>query len=167
MRSNNRRRAVALLAGAGMAGWVSVAAAGTGGAVAETNSTVITSQHLDYDYPKRIAVFSGEVVVEDPKVKIMADSITATFATNNQPESITATGNVRIEQTNRVAVCSQACYSVRSGLLVLTGKPVVSRGNDVLTGSRITFNRDTDKMECIDAKMIVTPGAGGLDGLMR
>lgn len=136
----------------------------------ETNMTVITSRHLDFDYPKRVAVFDGDVVVTDPRVTIKSDSMTSVFTTNNQPETITAVGNVRIEQENRLALCNRATYSVKSGLLVLTGKPRVTRGTDVLSGSRIIFSRDDDKVTCEDAKLTVLPGKGGsqsLDALLK
>ena len=136
----------------------------------ETNMTVITSRHLDFDYPKRTAVFDGDVVVTDPRVTIKADSMTSLFTTNNQPESITAVGNVRIEQENRLALCNRATYSVKSGLLVLTGKPRVARGTDVLSGSRIIFSRDDDKVICDDAKLTVLAGKGGsqsLDAMLK
>lgn len=166
---NRKRRMVAasLLGGIAAATWCCGGGATTADGDSATNSTVITARHLDYDYPKRTAVFEGDVVVVDPRVKIIGDTITAVFMTNNQPESVTAVGNVRIEQTNRVAVCNHAFYSVKSGLLVLPGKPIVSRGTDVLSGTRITFNRDTDKMECTDAKLIVAPGAAGLNDFMK
>ena len=127
----------------------------------ETNATVITSRHLDFDYLKRTAVFDGDVVVTDPRVTIKADSITAVFSTNNQPETITAVGNVRIEQEGRLALSTRATYSVKSGLLVLTGRPRVIRGTDVLTGSRIIFSRDDDKVTCEDATLRLVPEKDG------
>lgn len=160
--------AAALAAAAGRAADAETvpAPASTEAAAANTNTTTITSRRMNYDAQKRTAVFDGDVVVIDPQVKISADNITATFATNNQPETITAVGNVRIEQTNRVAVCGTATYSVTSGKLVLLGKPKISRGAEVLMGSRIVFNRDSDEMICDDAKIIV-PGTGGFDDLMK
>ena len=135
---------------------------------ATTNSTVITSKHLDFDYTNRTAVFEGDVVVTDPRVKILADTITAVFNTNNAPETVTAVGNVRIEQTDRRATSSRAVYSVKSGLLVLTGKPKVIRGADVMTGSRIIFSRDDDKVKCDNAILKITPGqSGGLDEFIK
>ena len=134
-----------------------------------TNSTVITSKRLDFDYSKRTAVFDGDVVVTDPRVKILADQITSLFSTNNQPEMITAVGNVRIEQENRQAFCERAVYSLRSGLLVLTGKPKVVQTGSVLTGSRIIFSRDDDKVKCEDPNLLIMPGqgGGGLEELMK
>jgi lipopolysaccharide transport protein LptA len=133
-----------------------------------TNSTLIVSRRLDFDYSKHMAVFDGDVVVTDPRVKISADQITALFSTNNQPEMITAVGNVRIEQENRQALCERAVYSLRSGLLVLTGKPKVVQEGNVLTGSRIIFSRDDDKVKCEDSTLRIVPGqGGGIDELLK
>jgi lipopolysaccharide export system protein LptA len=155
---------VGVLAIAGAAGLV----CGQGAAPA-ANSTVIQAKHLDFDYPSRTAVFEGDVVVTDPRVKISADTITAVFTTNNQPESVTAVGNVRIEQTDRIAYCQRAVYSVGSGLMVLTGKPRIERGGDTIEGSRIVFNRDSDKIACEDAVLKIMPGRGkgGVDKMFR
>ena len=148
-----------------------ISAAGRCAAAADeagTDSTVITSRRLDFDYPKHTAVFKGDVVVVDSRVRIEADTITAVFSTNNQPETITAEGNVRIEQTGRLATSARAVYSVNSGLLVMTGKPRVTRGADVLEGSRIVFNRDDDKVQCDDAKLTILPGTNtGLSDLIK
>lgn len=133
-----------------------------------TNSTEIVSRRLDFDYSKHTAVFDGDVVVTDPRVRIMADQITALFNTNNQPDMITAVGNVRIDQENRKAVCERATYSLRSGLLVLTGKPKVIQEGNILSGSRIIFSRDDDKVKCEDSRLTIVPGqGGGFDDLMK
>ncbi len=136
-------------------------------APAEAAQTVITSRRLDFDYPKRTAVFEGDVVVSDARVTIKADQMTALFSEGNQPEMITAVGNVRIEQEDRVATCERATYSVKSGLLVLTGRPMVRRGAEVMSGSRIIFSRDDDKVKCEDAVLRIAPGQGGFDGLLK
>jgi lipopolysaccharide transport protein LptA len=165
----NKRWLAALAAGAWAGlGLLPGAAQSAAEAGAGTNSTVITSKRLDFDYPKRVAVFEGDVVVVDAQVRIEADTITAVFDAANAPETITATGNVRIIQTDRVAVCARAVYSMKSGLLVLTGKPRISRGNDLLEGSRIVFKRDEDKVTCDDAVLRILPGQGmGFGELMR
>ncbi len=131
-------------------------------AAAETNKTVITAKTLDFDYQKRTAVFQGDVVVVDPAVRITADTMTVVFDENNAPETITAIGRVRIEQPDRIATCSRAAYSVRSGLMVLTGKPMVRRGSDVLTGTRIIFSRDDNRVSCEGATLRILPSGGGL-----
>lgn len=148
-----------------LAAWSSMA--GDAETEGEQAQTVITSRRLDFDYPKRTAVFEGDVVVSDARVTIKADQMTALFSEGNQPEMITAVGNVRIEQEDRVATCERATYSVKSGLLVLTGHPVVRRGAEVMSGSRIIFSRDDDKVKCEDAVLRIAPGQGGFDGLLK
>jgi len=153
--------AVVMMAAAGWAGDKS-------GAADSTNETVITSRQLDFDYPKRTAVFEGDVVVTDVRVVIKSDQMTALFSTNNQPEMITAVGNVTIDQEDRKATCERATYSVKSGLLVLTGNPVVRRGQEVMSGSRIIFSRDDDKVKCENAVLRITPKqGGGFDEFMK
>lgn len=150
-----------------LAAAASVRAQGGGETGEATNSTVIVSKRLDFDYAKHTAVFDGDVVVTDPRVKISADQITAVFNAENQPDMITAVGNVRIEQDNRKAICERAVYSVRSGLLVLTGKPKVLQDGNVLNGSRIIFSRDDDKIKCEDATLKIVPGQGGFEDLVK
>lgn len=145
------------------AGWVRAQAPAAAGGP----ETVITSRRLDFDYPRKTAVFEGDVVVTDERVVIKADQMTAVFSAGNQPEMITAVGNVRIEQEDRVATCDRATYSVKSGLLVLTGRPVVKRGAEIMSGSRIIFSRDDDKVKCEDAVLRIAPGQGGFDGLLK
>jgi lipopolysaccharide transport protein LptA len=149
------------------------------------DGTRVKAHRLDFDYNRRTVVFDGEVVVEDPRVTIMAEQITMLLSTNNEPEVITAVENVRIEQDMRKvlpvagaaappaagaefrrATCQRATYSVRSGLLVLTGRPKVMQGASTMTGSRIIFSRDDDKVKCEDAQLQIVPGEGGFQGLM-
>jgi lipopolysaccharide transport protein LptA len=149
-------------------GWAGEKAAGLPAIPsAGTNETVITSRRLDFDYPRRTAVFDGDVVVTDVRVTIRSDQMTALFSTNNQPDMITAVGNVLIEQQDRQATCERATYSVRSGLLVLTGKPIVKRGTEVMSGTRIIFSRDDDKVKCEDAVLRIAPGQGRIEDFMK
>ena len=134
---------------------------------AGTNATVITSKRLTFDYADRKAVFDENVKVVDPAVTITADQITVTFGADNQPETVMASGKVRVEQTDRWATCQRAVYSVKSGLLVLTGKPKMVRGQDVLQGSRIIFYRYEEKAKCEDAVLTIMPGQGGLDKMLK
>ena len=46
----------------------------------------------------------------------------------------------------RRAVCGRAVYGVRSGVTVLTEKPVITQEGMSLRGSRIIYSRDQDKV---------------------
>ncbi len=140
-----------LLAGAGAAGAEPQPAA-------TTNSTMITSKRLTFDYQNRYAVFEEDVVVKDPAVQIKSDKLSAVFEKDNNPKVIVATGHVRIEQDDRRAVCDRAVYEVKSGRLELTGNPVIRRGTEYLKGTTIIFWRNDNRVEGKDVQMLLDTG---------
>jgi lipopolysaccharide transport protein LptA len=122
-----------------------------------TNTTLINSRTMNFDYQKHIATFQGDVVVADPTIKIMADSMRIEFTEQNSPKVITAEGRVKIWQGDRIAVSKTAIYTVANGELVLTGQPVLTHGQDRMAGSRIVFHRDDDKIDVKDLTMSIVP----------
>jgi lipopolysaccharide transport protein LptA len=67
--------------------------------------------------------------------------------TSEDIEKVVASGQVRIAMENRIAHCEQAVYRPDSQTLVLTGKSVeIQSENNVVTGSRITFNQKTGEI---------------------
>ena len=124
--------------------------------------TVITSDKLTFDYQKHYALFEANVVVVDPDMKILADKLTVLFDDKSKAQSIKAEGNVYIVQQDKKAKAAEANYDVASGKIVLTGKPQVTRGKDVLSGDTITFWRDQNKMLCEPrARLVIYPSDGG------
>ena len=156
------------LVGVGLLLAVGAAAQEPAGA-ADTNATVIRARRLEFDYARRTAVFEGDVVVTDPQVRIESDTLTVVFSAENEPETLTAAGNVRIQQTERRATCERAVYTVRSGLLVLTGEPRMMRGNESIAGTRIVFRRDEDKLTVDNARVQLVPGqrSGGWQDVVK
>ncbi len=120
--------------------------------------TVITSDRLTFDYENQFALFEGNVVVTDPEMKLTADRMNVTFDKKSEVESIDATGDVRIQQDDKVANAGEAVYNVKTGQIVLKGNPRVRRGNDLLQGDVITFWRDENKMICEPrARLVIFP----------
>ena len=132
---------------------------------AGSNETHVVAKRADSDISKNILVLDGDVVVTDPRV-----------TTNREPEMVTAVGHVVIEQelnpTNaaaaskkgppvkgfRRAVCGRAVYGVRSGVTVLTDKPVITQEGMTLNGSRIIYSRDQDKVHIDNSSGTFVPG---------
>lgn len=54
-------------------------------------------------------------------------------------------GNVKITMDNRVALAEQAVYEAEPRILILTGSPRVWRGEDFLSGERITVYLDDNR----------------------
>ncbi|MEI6563631.1 MAG: LptA/OstA family protein [bacterium] len=166
---------------AGMAHAQEQTATGAGGLTmgSGANETHVMSRRADYDILKNILVLDGDVVVKDPRVTIMADQITMQMSTNREPEVVTAVGDVKIEQDLdsaptigkrgppikgfRRATCGHAVYSVRSGITVLTDKPVITQEGMTLRGSRIMYSRDQDKVHIDNSSGIFIPGEGKSD----
>lgn len=130
---------------------------------AEDELTVITSDKLIYDYKQKFALFEGNVVVVDPRIKITADKMTVFFTASNKVSAIKCEGHAVIQQTDKVAKAALATYDVSSGDIVLTGSPVVQSGKDTLTGDPIIFNRDrnTVRVEGTQQKprLVIVPGS--------
>ncbi|MEI6167231.1 MAG: LptA/OstA family protein [bacterium] len=143
------------------------------------SETHISAKRADYDISRNVLVLDGSVVVSDPRVTIKADQITMLMTTNREPEMVTAVGSVDIEQDLspaavsskkatpvkgfRRATCGRAVYSVRSGITVLTDKPVITQEGMTLRGSRIIYSRDEDKVHIDNSSGSFMPGEGKSD----
>jgi lipopolysaccharide transport protein LptA len=143
-----------------------------------SNETHVVARRADYDLSKNILVLDGDVVVKDARVTIEADQITMLMNTNREPEMVTAVGHVVIEQDLNPAVaagsgkpglpvkgfrratCGRAVYGVRSGVTVLTDKPVITQEGMTLNGSRIIYSRDQDKVHIDNSSGVFVPGEG-------
>ncbi len=129
--------------------------------LSSTGTTVITSQRLDFDNRKRLAVFEGDVVVRDDTLQIQSDLLTVVFDEDEQPVRLEADGNVKIMQENRMTRSDSAVYDITAGTMVLTGSAEVQRGNDLLKGDTITFWRDEDRIEVRPGTLIISPQTKG------
>ncbi len=55
------------------------------------------------------------------------------------------------------ATCGHAVYNFITGDIVMTQKPIISRGKDKIIGRIITINRDTEKMDVSGGRIVVSP----------
>lgn len=134
-------------------------------AEAETGKvTVITAEKLTFDYKKGLAVFENNVLVSDPEMQLACDRLTILFEKEtNKPQIIRAEGRVTVTQEDKTAHAELGVYEVNTGKIVLTGKPRVMRGRDLLEGETITFWRDENRMICQpSARLVIYPGEGSL-----
>lgn len=117
----------------------------------------ITADRLVSDSNKRTAEFSGKVKAVQGQTIITADRLKLTYKDgqrdNTETESIDtieAQGQVHITFDNRVAVSEKAVYTTVDRKLVLSGpNSKITSGQDVITGSRITFYRDAGRVEIV------------------
>jgi len=122
---------------------------------AELSRTVITSDHLNFDYERMIATFEGNVSIEDPDVRMTADRMLMFFEGTNQVRSVTATGNVHFWQDDRSATCKRAIYVSRSGEVILTGEAKLTQGRDSVAGDEITVHLYDNSMKVTPARLVI------------
>lgn len=130
-------------------------------------NTRVTSKRLDFDYKRMVAVFSGDVVVTDPEVKIVTDKLTMAFDDNREVKLVTCNGNVKLWYGDKTASARQAVYQARKGEIELLGDAVLMRGGDTVKGDRIVFNLHNETMICEPGFLVVTPGANKDSGLKK
>lgn len=137
----------------------------TAGAVSDTNKvtgeTVITSDMLLFDYKQRMCVFEGNVVVTEPRVQLKSQKLHVFFDESNNVESVVATEAVEVTQSNRVATCGRAVYTVGDGAIVMTQAPVLMRGKDMLKGDEIKIFIHSEKVISTPGRLVVYPSSEG------
>ncbi len=108
----------------------------------------VKSNELTADNKGKTAIFTGKVVAKQGDVTIFSDKLIVNYAeSGGEVDKVEAIGNVRIVQTNRTGISSQAVYESRDGRITLTGTPdpKVLQGADSVTGRIITYYVDDDK----------------------
>ena len=108
----------------------------------------ITSDSMDMNFMRRMAVFTGNVITTDPRMVLTAEQMTVTFDAQQKPLWIEATGNVIMNQlgTDRHAKGGKARYEVATETVVLTEKPLMLDGKNTMDGmAQVTYNRTTGR----------------------
>jgi lipopolysaccharide transport protein LptA len=125
--------------------------------------TIITADNLHGDYAHNVGTFEGNVLVVDPRMTVRADRMVVFFGTTNV---LTTTGTTITTNTTR---CVQKIiadggvvmttpdnkktnsdhgeYTANDGKVVLTGHPRAESADGIVTGDKITFWRDTQRMD--------------------
>ena len=114
---------------------------------APPGSTVITSDELHTDQQTHISVFTGNVVVVGTNFRMTCQEMTVNFTKDNKVDTIIATGDVVINQPNRVTNCGRAEYFHDDDKFVLTDSPTILDGKNKISGPKITIYRTSQKME--------------------
>jgi lipopolysaccharide export system protein LptA len=115
----------------------------------------ITADTMVTNSQAHSAVFSGNVIATQGDSRLTADQLTIVYKSDSKAESagandierLEAHGHVRIMFDNKLAVSSQAVYTMKEHKLVLEGPDSkVFSGKDEIVGSKITFYRDDGRM---------------------
>ncbi|MCK5849789.1 MAG: hypothetical protein KAH23_02645 [Kiritimatiellae bacterium] len=119
------------------------------------NKTVITSKRASFDYKRSIAVFTGDVNIVDPEVRIKSDKLTVIFDGSNDVSSVTAVGNVDLWQGIRKASCDKAIYIAHEGEIIMTGGVRVNDGKDLVSGKIVHLWINEEKMTVEPGRLVI------------
>ena len=123
--------------------------------------TEIEADTLITNNEQKYAEFSGTVAVTHGDFKIFSDKLRLYYkgdlvnpekekTGDDQIEKIIASGNVDVNSEKFTAKTEKAEYDFKTEILVMTGEnTVVTSDKNSITGSVITFNRKTGKVEVL------------------
>ena len=108
----------------------------------------ITSQQLEADHKNSVVIFSGNVVAKQGNMTLYADVARVYYEKKeegNEIKEIVATGNVKIQEADRLATGQKAVFTNSEQKIVLTGQPKVWQGKDMVSGEKIIVLLEDDK----------------------
>jgi lipopolysaccharide export system protein LptA len=166
------------LAGMALAAWLAMSA----GAVAlaqtyekDTQEPIeISSNTLDVDQVKNIAVFKGNVVAIQGEMRLRSDVMTVYYtrkdentpkvegeSTQGAISKIVVNGNVVLATPEESAQGKDGLYEVDKKMLYLTGNVLLTRGKNILRGTRLDYNLVTGRSVLLGASGDLPNTTGG------
>lgn len=136
--------------------------------------TQIFSDTVDFDLKTRVAVYRGNVRVEDTQMRLWCGMLTATAPTGGgRIEKIVAETNVVMLLPDDKGVTNRATgqklvytYNVLNGvtneLAVLTGEPKLEKPDTIIYGDEISLDRANNQLRVKNQRMVFQtnePGA--------
>lgn len=112
----------------------------------------INADSLEVLQDKQIAVFRGNVDAVQGQIRLRADELKVHYRTKDSSGGggisgsiarIDATGNVFVSSATETAQGDAGVYDVDRGEITLTGKVVLTRGENVIRGRRLVLNMET------------------------
>ncbi len=142
-------------------GWV----AGAGGAGAAppwgsgSQPLQVDARTLDARGAENRVIFAGEVVARQGDLTLQADRVEVTLDPGTRElRTVHATGNVRVQKEEVVAVGREATYEAATGVVVLTGEPKVWRDRDVVAGDKVVLYLAENRSVVEGARAVIFPG---------
>ncbi|MCK5595181.1 hypothetical protein KAI19_03290 [bacterium] len=115
-------------------------------------TTRITSDRMEMNWSKNVAVFIGNALLVDEDGRVEADKIEVFLAASEKGENqediekVIAIGNVKITAPERRTKSGKAVFHKKKDVLILTDNPEVWQKGTRFTGGRITFDLKKDTM---------------------
>jgi len=134
----------------------------------------ITSATTYYDHKQGVAIFTGQVFVDDEEYQLHADKAYAFTEGTNGVSRLVAIGHVAMTNGTKRAYGAKVSYHKANGMVVLHGgdgqraevRDVAKAGEDqVVYGNKIKFWIGTEQVEVVNAE--IRAPASGLGGGLK
>jgi len=106
----------------------------------------ITANRMVADNRERTVSFFGDVKATSEELAVISDKMTVVYSEQQDIDAITAWGNVKISQKDFSASCEMAKLLQADQKIILTGKPKVWQGNNMVRGETVTIFLDEDQV---------------------
>jgi lipopolysaccharide export system protein LptA len=103
----------------------------------------VSSDAFEGDMQTKVGTYSGNVIAVQATCKLRADKIVAEAVSGNDLNRLTATGNVVFNSSSGTAIGDNGVYDLGPKLLTLTGKVVLTKGKDVMRGTKLVVDVNT------------------------
>ena len=111
--------------------------------------TRITSDRMEMNWSKNVAIFIGNALLVDEDGRVEADRMEVFLISSENKEDVEkviATGNVKITAPERKTKSGKAVFHKGKDILILSDNPEVWQKGTCFTGGRITFDLTKDTM---------------------
>jgi lipopolysaccharide export system protein LptA len=126
-----------------------------------TGPITVTSQMLTADNQAHTALFERSVVARTSDTTIYADRMLVYYEKDTgNVTKIEASGSVKFIRENRVITSKNAVYYAAGEKTVFTGDPRAVEGENVVTGTKITYLMNADRFLVEDSKVFLTTKKG-------
>lgn len=117
----------------------------------------ITSERLTADNQARKALFEVSVVARTTDTTIYCDRMLVYYEKDTgNVKRIDSSGNVKFIKENRVITSREATYYADGEKIIFTGEPRAVEGENVVTGTRMTYFMNEDRFFVEDSKVFLS-----------
>ncbi len=105
----------------------------------------INANSMEYDNRNNRIAFTGNVVARQSEFVIFSDKMNAVYDESNELQKLSATGNVKAVQGDRIATGKKVVYDNAQKQIIITGSPRVWQGDNMIQGNKIIVFLDQDR----------------------
>lgn len=137
---------------------------------AKSDMVDIESDRLDVNTKNGTAIFKGKAKATKLDTVIKGDTLTVSYDTaTKKVKTLTAEGNAYILWKGREATCTKVVYNLTEDVMTLTGNVVITRGEERITGEKITadMKNDSQVIEGGGGRVKVRVNSGKETGVMQ